>query len=192
MGNNDLFQTEREETGPCNYTDAPNSITDTDEKDPVDAISSIEKFTFFMRFLAPPTPSPDTPGGAPSIANGAKLFQSVGCAYCHTPSFTTANRASPRSPCSRSISSPICWFTTWGRPGRRRQSGGANGREYRTAPLWGLGQRIFFLHDGRTSDLAAAIQAHASRYSEANGAVSNYQNLTTSQKQDVLNFLRSL
>jgi CxxC motif-containing protein (DUF1111 family) len=33
--------------------------------------------------------------------------------------------------------------------------------EFRTAPLWGLGQRLFFLHDGRTSDLLQAIEAHA-------------------------------
>ena len=70
--------------------------------------------------------------------------------------------------------------------------GSANGREFRTAPLWGLGQRIFFLHDGRASDLVTAIKAHASGFSEANGAVANYNNLPTSQKQELLNFLRSL
>ena len=70
--------------------------------------------------------------------------------------------------------------------------GAANGREFRTAPLWGLGQRIFFLHDGRTSDLVSAIRAHSSRYSEANTVVSNYVSLPEWQKQDLLNFLRSL
>ena len=40
--------------------------------------------------------------------------------------------------------------------------GSAAGDEFRTAPLWGLGQRIYFLHDGRTSDLVQAIQDHAS------------------------------
>ena len=39
--------------------------------------------------------------------------------------------------------------------------GNAAGDEFRTAPLWGLGKRIFFLHDGRTKDLLEAIQAHA-------------------------------
>jgi CxxC motif-containing protein (DUF1111 family) len=70
--------------------------------------------------------------------------------------------------------------------------------EFRTAPLWGLGQRIFFLHDGRTSDLLEAIRAHASGpggkfpASEANGVVSAYNRLSEQQKQDLLNFLRSL
>jgi len=67
-----------------------------------------------------------------------------------------------------------------------------NGNEFRTAPLWGVGQRIFFLHDGRTSDLLQAIQDHASPGSEANLVMLTFQLLTESQKQDLLNFLRSL
>jgi CxxC motif-containing protein (DUF1111 family) len=76
--------------------------------------------------------------------------------------------------------------------------GTANGNEFRTAPLWGVGQRIFFLHDGRTKDLMEAIQAHKSagnsKYqgSEANAVVDNFFQLNEGQKQDVLNFLRSL
>jgi CxxC motif-containing protein (DUF1111 family) len=58
--------------------------------------------------------------------------------------------------------------------------------------LWGVGQRIFFLHDGRTTDLLDAINEHSSSGSEANGVVSAFGALTTSQKQDILNFLRSL
>ena len=70
--------------------------------------------------------------------------------------------------------------------------------EFRTAPLWGLGKRIFFLHDGRTKDLLAAIQAHAgggnSQYppSEANQVIANFNKLTEMDKQHVINFLRSL
>ena len=70
--------------------------------------------------------------------------------------------------------------------------GSASGREFRTAPLWGLGQRVFFLHDGRTSDLIGAIKAHASFGSEATGSVSLYNVLSETRKQDLLNFLRSL
>jgi CxxC motif-containing protein (DUF1111 family) len=70
--------------------------------------------------------------------------------------------------------------------------GAAGPDEFRTAPLWGLGQRIFFLHDGRTSDLLEAIQEHSSAGSEANSVISNFNNLPSSQKQDLLNFLRSL
>jgi len=70
--------------------------------------------------------------------------------------------------------------------------GEAGPREFRSAPLWGLGQRVFFLHDGRTSNLITAIRAHASSGSEANGVVANYLQLTETQKQNLLYFLRSL
>ena len=42
----------------------------------------------------------------------------------------------------------------------------AQGDMFRTTPLWGIGKRTFFLHDGRTDDLLAAIEAHASRKGE--------------------------
>jgi CxxC motif-containing protein (DUF1111 family) len=64
--------------------------------------------------------------------------------------------------------------------------------EFRTAPLWGLGQRIFFLHDGRTKDLVEAIHAHSSAGSEANKSISVYDSLNANQQQDLLFFLRSL
>jgi len=78
------------------------------------------------------------------------------------------------------------------------RQGQAGPREVRTAPLWGLGQRLFFLHDGRTSDLREAIRAHRSGSfftrdaSEANAVIKNFNALADAQKQDVLNFLRSL
>jgi CxxC motif-containing protein (DUF1111 family) len=72
------------------------------------------------------------------------------------------------------------------------QQGQASGREFRTAPLWGLGQRLFFLHDGRTSDLRKAIQEHYSSGSEANAVTKRFFALPDNQQQDLLNFLRSL
>jgi CxxC motif-containing protein (DUF1111 family) len=70
--------------------------------------------------------------------------------------------------------------------------GAAGPGEFRSAPLWGLGQRLFFLHDGRTSDLIQAIEQHASPGSEANAVIQIFNGLTENQKQDLLNFLRSL
>jgi CxxC motif-containing protein (DUF1111 family) len=70
--------------------------------------------------------------------------------------------------------------------------GGANGNQFRTAPLWGVGQRVFFLHDGRTNNLLTAIQQHASGGSEANEVISNFNMLSTTQQQNILNFLRDL
>ena len=189
---NDLFFTERDETDGCRSAAAPNSITDTDMTTAVDAASSIEKFAFFMRFLAPPVPFVD-PANAVSIANGAKVFQSVGCVYCHTPSFTTGvSRIAALSNQPVNLFSDLLVHDMGVGLADGVSQGGANGREFRSAPLWGLGQRIFFLHDGRASDLVTAIKAHASGFSEANGVIANYLKQTERQKQDLLNFLRSL
>ena len=190
---NELFQTERDETPSCQFATVPNSITDTTAPAALDAISDIEKFGFFMRFLAPPTPSPDTPGGAASIANGKSLFSSIGCALCHTPTLTTGNSAvaALRNQPANLFSDVLVHDMGDGLADGVSQ-GQAGPREFRSAPLWGLGQRIFFLHDGRTSDLLQAIQAHSSTGSEANGVIGNFNRLPESKKQDLLNFLRSL
>ena len=70
--------------------------------------------------------------------------------------------------------------------------GNASGSEFRSAPLWGVGQRIFFLHDGRTKDLVQAIRAHSSAGSEANAVIHNFNLLGATDQQALLNFLRSL
>jgi CxxC motif-containing protein (DUF1111 family) len=70
--------------------------------------------------------------------------------------------------------------------------GVAGSDEFRTAPLWGIGQRLFFLHDGRTQDLLNAIQQHGSQGSEANAVIRQFNNLSAQEKQALLDFLRSL
>jgi CxxC motif-containing protein (DUF1111 family) len=190
---NELFQTERDETPGCMMASHPNSITNTEATTTIDTLSAIEKFSFFMRLLAPPTSSPNPQGGAASIANGKTLFTTVGCALCHTPSFTTGNSAiaALRNKKVDLFSDLLVHDMGVGLADGVSQ-GQAGPRDFRTAPLWGLGQRIFFLHDGRTTDLAEAIGAHQSGGSEANAVIGNYLGLQEQAKQDLLNFLRSL
>ncbi len=196
---NELFQTERDETPQCQFTPVPNNLTSSDGTTGPDALSAIEKFAFFMRFLAPPRPSPDTPGGAASIGRGRLLFGAVGCTLCHTPVLRTGpSTVEALSDKPARLFSDLLVHGMG--PGLADDivQGQAGGDEFRTAPLWGLGKRIFFLHDGRTTDLLEAIWAHRSlgdlrfRSSEANGVIDLYYTLSQSQKQDVLNFLRSL
>lgn len=70
--------------------------------------------------------------------------------------------------------------------------GSAGPDEFRTAPLWGLGQRVFFLHDGLANDLLQAIREHRSEGSEANAVIEKFNALPPADQQDLLNFLRSL
>jgi CxxC motif-containing protein (DUF1111 family) len=190
---NELFQTEREEQADCQYAPVPNDVTNTDSSVATEVVSAIEKFAFFMRFLDAPQPSADTPGGSWSISRGRQRFSDVGCALCHTQSFTTGNStvAALRNKPVNLFSDLLVHDMGVGLADGVTQ-GEAGPREFRTAPLWGLGQRVFFLHDGRTSNLKRAIREHASYGSEANGVIDNYSNLAERDKQDLLNFLRSL
>jgi CxxC motif-containing protein (DUF1111 family) len=70
--------------------------------------------------------------------------------------------------------------------------GAAGPDEFRTTPLWGVGQRVFFLHDGRTTNLVEAIRAHRSRGSEANKVIERFNKLSTQEQQETIDFLRSL
>jgi len=157
--------------------------------------SDIVAFSMFMRLSAPPVPSTDTPGGAASISRGAALFSAIGCATCHTP---TLNSTQPSNFTTSLGSQPVSAFSDieihhmGSGLADNVSQGGAGGDQFRTAPLWGLGQRIFFLHDGRTTNLMRAIQAHEGNGSEANQVESNFDSLSSSQQQDLLNFLRSL
>ena len=194
---NELFQNERDESATCNWAGGPNDAIDTESTTTTGALSAIQRFAVFQRLLAPPVPSADTPGGAESITRGKGLFTSVGCAYCHTPSLMTGNStiAALRNQ-TANLYSDLLVHDMGPDLADGVAQGQANGRSFRTAPLWGLGQRVFFLHDGRSRDLLETIAAHksggASGGSEANAVVGQFNNLAEQRKQDLVNFLRSL
>ena len=196
---NELFPQERDETPSCQFATVPNDVTDGSAPSVAEGAPGPVKFAAFMRFLAPPTPTKFHPGGQTSIANGKSLFTKIGCAYCHTPTLYTGKTTSAvLSGKAVNLYSDLALHAMGPGLADEIPQGAADGDEFRTAPLWGLGQRIFFLHDGRTSNLIAAIQAHKSaasqkyQASESNAVVDNYNALKEIQKQDLLNFLRSL
>ncbi|HLQ51114.1 MAG TPA: di-heme oxidoredictase family protein, partial [Terriglobales bacterium] len=172
----------------------PEDITHSNGTTASTVASDVGLFVAFMQFLDQPTASTTSPGGATSIANGRALFSSIGCAVCHTASLKT--QASHLTPglgnATANLFSDLEIHHMGTGLADNVGQGGAGGDQFRSAPLWGLGQRIFFLHDGRTSDLLQAIQAHEGNGSEANQAEANFDLLSSQQKQDLLNFLRSL
>ncbi len=175
-----------------------------------DLSSDVTNFAMFMRLSAPPTPTTSTT----SEKNGAALFNSVGCNLCHTVSQVAEESPFPgRSNLTYKPYSDIAIHHMGPGLADFVSQGAAGPDEFRTAPLWGVGQRIFFLHDGRSGPanggLIDAVRQHYSKdpscapgqqfnaagvacASEANGVIAKAAALTTSQQQDILNFLRSL
>jgi CxxC motif-containing protein (DUF1111 family) len=197
---NELFPNKRDiETIPsCQFNPLPEDMTIFGTADPVsppsgstasDFSTGIVNFATFMRLSAPPQPAPATA----STLRGSQVFQNIGCPVCHVISQTTGMSAFTTA--QNITFNPFSDFAVhnmgYGLADGITQ-GNANGQEFRTAPLWGVGQRIFFLHDGRTNDLLQAILAHASPQSEANAVIHNFSLLALQQKQDLLNYLRSL
>jgi CxxC motif-containing protein (DUF1111 family) len=182
---NELFPNKRDETPSCQYVGSPNDQM----KFLTGEVSDVTQFGIFGRFLAAPTPAPATP----STTNGAVLFSTVGCALCHTPTLSTG-RSSGAALSNQPVNlySDLALHSMGSGLADNILQGNAGPDEFRTAPLWGVGQRIFFLHDGRASDLVRAIAEHSSPGSEANIAVQRFNQLNLQQKQDILNFLRSL
>jgi CxxC motif-containing protein (DUF1111 family) len=128
-----------------------------------------------------------------TVDRGRQVFANVGCAACHTR--TQKSGGANVAALSNVTFEPYSDFAVHDMGDRLADGvsqGEATGREFRTAPLWGAGQRIFFLHDGRTNDLGEAIAQHASRGSEANQVIQNFNALSVNDRQAVLNFLRSL
>jgi CxxC motif-containing protein (DUF1111 family) len=151
--------------------------------------SDVVNFAAFIRLTAPAAPAPSTA----STLNGAALFNTIGCNLCHSPTLTTG--ASPFTGMSNVTYNPYSDFALHSMGTGLSDGitqGAAGPMLFRTAPLWGLGQRLFFLHDGRTNDLIQAIQSHSSSGSEAVGVIHKFNTLKASQVQDLLNFLRSL
>jgi CxxC motif-containing protein (DUF1111 family) len=199
---NEAFDNERAAVAGCVYNGSPEDATKmvTDDGSPTGTAAALSSdlvnFSAFMRLSA-------------SARNGANLFNSVGCGLCHTPTLTTG--ISKFTGMSNVTYHPYSDFAVHHMGSRLSDGvtqGAAGPDQFRTAPLWGIGQRLFFLHDGRTSDLLQAIQDHASsacansRFrsrsnsqscgSEANDVIRRFNSLNRSQTQDVLNFLRSL
>ena len=193
---NEGFAIEREEDPNCQFATVPNDVTAS-----VRRISAIDNFANFQRFLAPPTPVSSFNGAlSSSIGRGRQQFTNVGCALCHTPQLQTNPKATVAALANKTANLYSDLALHQMGPGLADDilQGVARGDEFRTAPLWGLGKRIFFLHDGRTNDLDVAIKVHRSDGnqkfgpSEANRVIDNYNRLRESDQQDMLNFLRSL
>ena len=204
---NELFPTATEEDPQCNGPNKPepNDVTRTGVDDsgnqafnnPLHMLADWMQFQILMRFMDAPQPDPQP---SASATNGRKVFDEIGCAACHTPRMRTAPAMNSAVLQNRPVNlfSDLLVHHMGARLADDVIQGAAGPDEFRTAPLWGVGQRMFFLHDGRTADLLVAIQEHFSRAtpqfpaSEANDVVENFRHLGDSEKQSLIDFLRSL
>jgi CxxC motif-containing protein (DUF1111 family) len=218
---NDLFPQATDESPECSADKSePNDIFRTDPTDdrnqgfnnPFHELPDWQMFAIFMRFLDSPKPAPFST----SAERGQQLFgtepgnSGIGCVGCHTATMVTPPRSETKALQSLTVHPYSDLFIHHMGKGLADDitQGLATGDMFRTTPLWGVGQRKFFLHDGRTDDLMKAILEHYSRGSdcdnrehsasacygpsEANTVIDRFKELSAKDKQAILDFLRSL
>ena len=204
---NELFPDERGEGGvpdalpPNCRIRAPQDSVNYESTQPQAVIDNTNAFANFMRFLAPPVPA-NSYGNVTSaqIAAGEAAFNNAGCNVCHKKSMTTGNHVTAAlANKTVNLFSDLLLHDIG--TGDGISQGGVDGTQsrFRTAPLWGVGQRLFFLHDGRSTDLLDAINQHGG---EATRVINNFKgestgadaqfNLDATARQNLVYFLRSL
>lgn len=132
-----------------------------------------------------------------SVLAGKKLFYESGCISCHTPKFVTRKDA-PNKAQSFQLIWPYSDFLLHDMGeglADGQKVGQADGNEWRTPPLWGIGltERVnghtFFLHDGRARNLTEAILWHGG---EAQAARDSFAGMSANDRQNLIDFLESL
>jgi CxxC motif-containing protein (DUF1111 family) len=193
---NETFPNEMDQTPGCVFNPVPETVTNftpgiLTEMFPGDA----ERTEYFIQWMAPPTPGTSSS----STKNGKTQFTNAGCVYCHTTSFKTPPTSRPAlGNITINLYSDLLVHHMGPGLADGLAQAGSGPDEFRTAPLWGIGQRLWFMHDGRTNNIVTAIEDHYSlgnstyKASEANQSVTNFNNLSSTNQQDLVNFLRSL
>ncbi|HAC49287.1 MAG TPA: thiol oxidoreductase, partial [Sulfitobacter sp.] len=136
----------------------------------------LDLVTFYSRNLAVPA---RRDVGAPEVLRGKAVFHEVGCTSCHQPKFVT-ERLEDQPEQSFQLIWPMTDLLLHDMGeglADDRPEGRANGREWRTAPLWGIGLteqvngHTQFLHDGRARSLLEAVLWHGGEAQPARDAV---------------------
>jgi CxxC motif-containing protein (DUF1111 family) len=145
----------------------------------------VQSFTDFMTLLAPPPPGTLPPPDK----EGQIRFNKIGCADCHTPTLTSG--PNPIAALANQTFNPYSDFLLhdMGSLGDGIAQAAANGRQMRTAPLWGVREQTALLHDGRAGSIAQAIQFHDG---QAAAARDKFLGLNATQQAKVIAFVNSL
>lgn len=176
----------------CTVTQQCDDFADGGEPEVSDKIAAF--ITFYAESLAVPM---RRDMDDPAVTQGARQFNRLGCASCHTPRQQTAKDAARPALADQSIwpYTDLLIHDMGEGLADNRAEFEASGQEWRTPPLWGIGlaqtvnPRARFLHDGRAATLEEAILWHGG---EAEPARESYRQLPKDKRQSVLRFLDSL
>ncbi len=202
---------------PDEVTNLCNTVSEPNDKTDADGLSDIDHFARFIR--ATEAPARDAQLAAtPKARRGAELFDKVGCDQCHVQTLTTAPAGTKVNGGALTIPAALgekqfhpygdflvhdvgtgdgivqsmiehygkkMYSISW----KNLSDFGNTGNKIRTAPLWGVRLRPRLMHDGAATTLLDAILRHRGEAREATG---KFERLKSSEKEALLEFLRSL
>jgi CxxC motif-containing protein (DUF1111 family) len=171
----DAFRNELGVTNPLEPTDEVSGCQANRNSPEVDALA-LQAATKFLNTIDPPAPATACTSGL-----GATLFQSTGCAICHTPSLP-----GPGARQAVSLYSDLLLHDMGPSLADRMVQGQAQGNEWRTMPLWRVSERTRFLHDGRALNITQAITLHSGQAQASHDA---FFALGSASRQLILDFL---
>jgi len=202
---------------PDEVTNLCNTVSEPNDKTDADGLSDIDHFARFIR--ATEAPARDAQLAAtPKARQGAELFDKVGCDQCHVQTLTTAPAGTKVNGGALTIPAALgekqfhpygdflvhdvgtgdgivqsmtehygkkMYSISW----KNLSDFGSTANKIRTAPLWGVRLRPRLMHDGATTTLLDAILRHRGEAREVTG---KFERLKSSEKDALLEFLRSL
>lgn len=153
--------------------------------DPEDNNGDAQRLAVFMRFMAP---APGNPPGA-QYFRGETLFIKLLCVNCHTPTMRTGpNPVAALSNKDVRLFSDLLLHRMGSGLADGIVQGQASGDQFRTAPLWGIAQRPFLMHDGRARTIAEAVNFHGG---EASTSAARFRTLSRSDQTALESYLFS-
>lgn len=164
------------------------------QDDPELNIQKLDDVTFYTQTLAVPARRNT---GKDSVVQGALLFGLAGCGSCHIPTLKTGELDGVKEVSNQLIHpyTDMLLHDMGDGLADNRPDFKADGNEWRTPPLWGIGltqtvhNHNFFLHDGRARNMLEAIMWHGG---EAENSKEFVHKLSRQQRADLVDFLNSL
>ena len=188
-----------EDMGLTNYlkpveSSAGQTNNDPSSVSPEVSRGELENVTFYTLTLGVPA---GRDFDDPEVIAGHRIFEQINCSACHIASFTTGNYKGIPEISNQKIYpyTDMLLHDMGDGLADNRSEFQANGNEWKTRPLWGIGLTALtsghtsFLHDGRARNLTEAILWHGG---EAENSREDFRKLSTEDRKKLLRFLESL
>jgi len=153
--------------------------------DPELDATTLNAASSFVKFLAPPSPLPETP----ETMHGQALFTQVKCTSCHVPVIRTGFSPIAALRFRRVYAYSDLLLHNLGEGNKDACNGVAAPGEFRTQPLFGMQFLDMFMHDGVSETVDEAVARHGG---EASASRALFNQLSPTDQAALVAFVMHL